>query len=122
MGKQLEKQVKHYIREIKGYLICDFGTKRRFIKDLRGDIYNYMEDNNITNIEEVTEHFGTPKSIAMSFFESVDIKKVKRRMNISRIILFGVLAVIVIWSVGVTVAVVNSNNDNINYEVVDWDS
>ncbi|MGN0455775.1 MAG: DUF6120 family protein [Acutalibacteraceae bacterium] len=121
MNKQFKRQIKHYIREVKGYLICDFCTKRRFIKDLKSDIDNYIAENDILSIEEVTGHFGTPKDIAISFFETVDIKRVKRRMNISRIILLGVLAVIIIWGIGVTASVINSYSNNISYEVVEWD-
>lgn len=107
--KQLNKDVNGYIKEIKSLLICDLGTKRKFINDFKNDLFEYIDSNSVSDIEEVYKHFGTPQDISKAFFENADIKKIKKKMNISKTVLIGVVAALIIWAVGVTAAVIDAH-------------
>lgn len=116
-GKSLNLEIKKYIMDVQSYLICDWQTKRRFIKDLKNDIVDFVDENENVTIDDVRRRFGEPKDIAMGFFENADIKKIKRRMNIGRIISVGIAMALFIWVAAVTIAVIDLHNEEPGYFV-----
>lgn len=117
MNKQFNNDINKYIKDIKSFLICDYKTQKKFIDDFKNDVFSYIEDNSVNDIDKISEHFGTPQEIAKGFFENADTKKIKKKMNISRIILIGIIAALLIWIVGVTVAVIDAHPSNDGYFV-----
>lgn len=113
-----QKDLKTYKNEIKSKLICKSKVSKRFAEDLQNNIDNYIADNNVTAIEDVYSHFGTADDIANAFFETVDIKTVRKKIRIKKLIAVLVAAVIVIVATGVTVATIDLNQANGSYEVV----
>lgn len=93
----LDLEIKRYIVDVKSYLICDFRTKRRFINDLKNDIACFVDETENATMDDVRRRFGEPRDIAKGFFETADIKKIKRRMNIGRIVTIGVIIALVMW-------------------------
>ena len=93
----LNSEIKRYIVDVKSYLICDFGTKHRFINDLKNDIACFIDETENATMDDVRRRFGEPRDIAKGFFETADIKKIKRRMNIGRTVTIGVIIALIIW-------------------------
>lgn len=93
----LKKEIKRYIFDVKSYLICDWQTRHRFLKDLQNDINAFADEKEDVNIEGIRDRFGEPEKIARSFLEDADLKKIKRRMNFTRIIFIGVTIALSIW-------------------------
>lgn len=119
--KGFEKETKKYIKSIKSLLLCDIQTKRRFIKDFKDDLSGYIEDNNIADIKNVYAHFGTPEQVAKGFLETADIKSIKKKMNIGKIIAAGIALALIIWATGVTIAVIDAHIDTTGgYGVEGW--
>jgi len=118
--KGFEKETKKYIKSVKSLLLCDIQTKRRFIKDFRDDLSGYIEDNNIADIKNVYDHFGTPEQVAKGFLETADIKNIKKKMNIGKIIAAGIALALIIWATGVTIAVIDAHIDTTGgYDVIE---
>lgn len=95
--KQLDKDVKIYIKEVKSLLICDYKTQKKFIGDIKSRIDEHIESGCVKNIDDIYKQIGTPQDIAKAFFENADVKKVKKKMNISKTILIGIIVALVIW-------------------------
>lgn len=93
----LQSEIKKYIMDVKSYLICDWKTRRKFIKDLKNDIADFVDENEDVSIDDIRRHFGEPKNIAIGFFENADFKKIKRRMNIGRTVIIGVIIALAMW-------------------------
>lgn len=93
----LNSEIKKYIVDVKSYLICDFRTRHRFINDLKNDIACFVDENENVTMDDVRRRFGEPKDIAKGFFETADIKKIKKRMNIGRTVTIGVIIALLIW-------------------------
>ncbi|MCM1115128.1 MAG: DUF6120 family protein [Clostridium sp.] len=117
IDKNLNKEINNYLKTVKSFIICDWKTRRKFIHDLKNDIFDYMENNSVNNIEDVYKHFGTPRDIAKAFFEDADIKEIKRKMNISRILIIGIICALLIWAVGVTISIIDGHISNTGYMV-----
>ncbi len=103
----LNAEIKKYIIDVKSYLICDWKTRNRFIRDLKNDISDFVDENENVSMDDIRKRFGEPQDIAKGFFENADIKKIKRRMNIGRIIAIGIALALLIWAAGVTIAVMD---------------
>lgn len=102
MDRALAKEIQKYKKHVKALLICDSQTAKSYLSDLENGIADFVENSGATSIEEVITRFGEPEVVARAFFESADIRKIKRRMNIKRMLLVGVLLAVVIWAVAVS--------------------
>ena len=113
----LDLEIKRYIVDVKSYLICDFRTRHRFINDLKNDIACFVDETENATMDDVRRRFGEPKDIAKGFFDTADIKKIKKRMNIGRTVAVGVIIALAIWLAGITFALIEEYFIQDNYIV-----
>lgn len=114
--KQFNKDLKKYIKDINSYLICDCGTRNKFIKDLKSDIDEYIERNSVTDFDSVYNHFGEPCNIAKGFLENADTKKIKRKMNITKVVMIAVIIALAMWGIGITAAWIDAHQSHTGYD------
>ena len=104
MDNNLEHDVKKYKRQVKANLLCSTNLSKQFLADFSGAIDNYIEENNITRLEEVQNHFGSPEQIARSFLAETDISLIRKKVRLKNFILLAVIAALLIWIVGVAIS------------------
>ena len=109
MDKQLKRDIKRYIKEIKQNIICDFRTRKKFISDIKNSIYDFAEKENAVTMDDIYKHFGSSQEIAKEFLLNADVKKIKKRMNFTKIILIGIIAALVMWAAGLVYAIIDAN-------------
>lgn len=114
---QLKKAVDKYIKAVKANLICDYKTQKKFIGDLKSDIFNYINDNSVDDMNKVYEQFGAPEDIAKSFFANIDTRQIKRKINVFKITFACIISALIIWSVYVTAEIIESYDSNRGYIV-----
>lgn len=95
--KTLNREIKGYIISVKSYLICDWRTRQKFLKDLKNDINDFVDEKEDVTMDDICDRFGEPEKISRSFLEGADLKKIKRRMNFGKTIIVGVVAALLIW-------------------------
>ncbi len=117
MNKSLQIEIKKYIKEVKSLVFCNNKLLKEFLKDFESDVANYAEENNITDINSIIQHFGTPESVAKGFLESTDLKIIRKRIRIKNVILAGILIAVTVWAVGVTFAVIEGVKSINGYSV-----
>ena len=83
----INKSIQEYINNVNKSLICNRKLKKTIINDFRNSVLDYKEENNITDIKKIYEHFGTPNEIVQIYMSDPDIQTIKRHINIKRIIL-----------------------------------
>ena len=98
------KELDNFIRETDKHLLCSKKTKRKFLADLKNDVYDYAESNEVTSIDEVYTHFGKPDAIAKGFNDGIDSRYLNKTINWKRIIIIGFIIAIVLLSVYLIVA------------------
>ena len=91
---KIEKDIEKYIDEVEGYLVCLRKNKQKVIDEIKNSIYVYAEENGISDIGEVYDHFGTPEEIASQALSTVDPKMIKKALSIKRAVI-AALAIIV---------------------------
>lgn len=112
-----KNEIDKYIKTILKQIPYKTNETKRFIDDLKSNINNFVEDNQVKDIAEIKLQFGTEDEVANAFLETVDIKIVKRKISIKRLIICLVVAVITIWSFCIISGTIDSNEANGIYEV-----
>lgn len=103
----LNREIKKYIIDVKSYLICDWRTRQKFLKDLKNDINDFVDGKEDVTMDDIRDRFGEPEKISRSFLENADLKKIKRRMSFGRTIIVGVIAALLIWLGALLFAVIH---------------
>ncbi len=117
MGK-IEKEIEAYVTEIKKILICPTSEQNRIIDDIKNNILDFVDENNITDIDKVYEHFGDPKDIAGQFLEDVEPGKIKKAVNIRKVLIVVAIVILAMLAVTLIVTIINSYN-SVNGHYVD---
>ncbi len=104
MDKQLQRETKQYIKNVKSLMFCDRKTKKTFASSFDDDVWGFIEENKITSIDDVIAEFGTVDEIAQGFLEKSDIKKISKSMQIRNVIIGSVIAAALIVGVTLTIA------------------
>ena len=82
----MNSDIKQYLQEVSAMLCCPKGVKSVFLRQLKGEILDFMETNTTITVDELYNRFGTPEEIAAGFFDRDDysamLKKAKRRSKI----------------------------------------
>ena len=109
MGRvYLEKNnviVNKYIREVSSLIVTDSGTKKKFIKQLKSNIEDFMESNRIGNSDALYERFGAPETVARGFWETADLKEIKRKLRNRNVLISGVVIVVLILCISAVILI-----------------
>lgn len=85
--KSREKQIKKYCQSISWELYCPPTAKKRIMSAIRENIAAYLEENPDAAFEDIQKHFGTPRQIAASYIEELEMPELVRKLNVRRSIL-----------------------------------
>ena len=109
---KIEKDIEKYIDEVEGYLVCLRKNKQKVIDEIRNSIYVYAEENGISDIAEIYDHFGTPEEIASQALSTVDPKMIKKALSIKRIVAIALTAIVVSFIVFLVAMYMDAHKDN----------
>ena len=110
----IEKEINAYIAAVRKNLVCNRKIKKQTVTDLRNSVFDYAENNNITDINLIYKHFGSPEELAKSFMTENDLKYLKRKIIIRRIILAVVFIILALISFLLIKEVMNQAKSDIN--------
>lgn len=94
--KTERSMIARYVREVNKEIIATPKQKRKLFGDLKADIRERIADGKIASYEDIIAHFGTPVQVAMDFFATADIKEIKKKLMIRRIIVSAVIVCLLI--------------------------
>lgn len=117
MSNKLARDIKKYKRQIKANLLCGTKLSKQFLSDLSDSINNYIEKNNITQLTEVQNHFGSPEQIAQSFLAETDISVIRKKVRLKQIFTFILVAALLAWIVAVAASAKKSYDSKGAYGV-----
>lgn len=104
----LQKEKKRYLRKIRSLLLVDKSVSTGFMAEFAASVDAYISGNEPSSFEEVRAHFGEPETIAKAFLSESDLRYVKKKLLIRKIVLLcGVLAVL-IWACAMTFVAIDA--------------
>lgn len=107
--KITNKERNQYINQIKKLLFCSSKERKKFLKEFNDNIDDFLKDNPEASIEELQKTMGTPQEIADGFLGNADIKDIKRRTSIVRIVIVGVCISILLLFITFAVALIDAH-------------
>lgn len=113
----INKSIQKYINNVSKSLICNRKLKKTIINDFRNSILDYKEENIITDIKKIYEHFGTPNEIVQIYMSDPDIQTIKRHINIKRIILAVLICILAFLAFFLTELTIINYYDGYAYSV-----
>lgn len=97
----MKKCTKHYLRNIRSAFPIFKKTERRFLAELKQDILDYDSLNPDCTLEDLTENFGTPKEVAMEYFNNMDseqyLKFMKKSYYLKIVALFAIVMLLLFF-------------------------
>jgi len=117
-----EALMRQYLRAVKKEVHCSAKRKRAFLAELEGELREFAQETPDLAMEQLTEAFGSPQQRAQDFMETLDAKEIKKAFGWKKIVLIGVIAFLLIWLIGVIIAVVDGHNAANGYDVVYYES
>ena len=108
---ELNRELKAYKTRIKKLLLIRTPASTRFLEELENNIADYAEAQNVTGIEEIRAHFGTPEEIARAFFAGTDMEAVRKKLALRRAVVAVLLAALLLWGAALTALYVEARTD-----------
>lgn len=109
MNNCINKEVDSFIAEIKKNMLCPVSQKKTIINDFENSIFDFVESNNITDISDVYAHFGEPKDIAQQLLEDIEPSKIKKAINIKRVVLCALIFLALIFAISMILIVIDNH-------------
>lgn len=102
MFKKIKKTpsaaVKQYIKDVKTVLPCYGKQEKAFVKYLKQQLTDYMEQKPLITYNDLVNEFGYPANLIADYYQSSDedtlIHKLKIRKYFYSVIIAGILAVL----------------------------
>ncbi|MGN1026934.1 MAG: DUF6120 family protein [Faecousia sp.] len=91
-----------YLRELEKLLPYDSAQKKHCVAELENSIDEFLEDYPDTSLETLYTEFGQPKDIAAIYLNQANPVCVSQKYFIRKRIVFGVIAVLVVLTLGVS--------------------
>lgn len=95
-----QKMIARYVHAVNNEIIATGKQKRKLFGDLKSDIHERIADGKIASYEDIVSHFGTPEQVAKDFFATADIKEIKKKLLIRRIIVAIVVCCVLTCATG----------------------
>ena len=119
---RINKEIDEYIAEIKKNLICSSSQKNTIINDLRNNIVNFVEENDIDDINKLYAQFGTPQDIANQSISDTEPQKIKKNYKHHRVIIIGVAVAVLIVAIVIIWAALDGHKSTDGYFVEGFDT
>lgn len=115
MTDALKKELSGYYRQVEDLLLCDRKSKIVFLTDLKNDIDEFVQQDPEADLDSIVSAFGSPAEIAESFLKNADIANIKKKMNVKKILLFSLLAVVLVYVIFVVASFIDVHTEAHGY-------
>ncbi len=117
MGRVTDKELKNYYSQINRLILCDRKQKKVFLCQLKGNVEEFISDTPEATMEEIEKAFGTPESIGGSFIENTDSKKIKKQIQLKKVLVIAVVIALVIYALFVVLSLIDVHTEAHGYFV-----
>lgn len=98
-----------YLKAVEQQLSGKKAQKKAYLKKLAADVAERLEEEPGLDSAALASAFGSPEELAAEFMGTLNAKDVKKAFGWKKIVLIGVIAVILIWLVGITIALIDGH-------------
>lgn len=115
MSNSLNDKLNVYYKEIYSSALCAKKQKSDFLKELKEQIEEYIENSPEADIDEIKSVFGSPEEIAAGFSAELSQTEIRKKLGIRKIIIAAVLAALLIWGVFAVISLIDVHTEAHGY-------
>lgn len=90
-----------YLRQCRQLFPIYGKYERRMMKGFRESVKAYTEENPGCTYEMIVEHFGSPKDFIISYYDTIELDKLIKKINIAgnihKLIMFLIIAILMFF-------------------------
>lgn len=90
------KELNRYFREIRLLLPLYSKTEKKFLRDFRHSVEEYVDDNPDCTIADIYEVFEKPEDVVYSYISTLDSEKLCKSIAIRKFIKIAVIVLLII--------------------------
>jgi hypothetical protein len=113
---------KQYIREVRKELLCPRKVQKKFLEELSGSLYTYLEEHPNATMEDIYARFGSSSELAESYLKTIDPEELKNQVRIARTVrrtLIAVaLSIVLLFTIMVVVMIIDNRNSRPSRQVI----
>lgn len=117
------KELKTYYRQVAGWLPCSGRLKKQLMASITSTVDGYLADHPEADYAALVAHFGTPQQIATAFVDEMEteglLNALRIRKKIAAIATAVAIAIVVLWTAVLTIALVNEIDSAIGFGQVE---
>jgi len=110
-----DRDVKKYLRSVKKLLHCPRTQRNEFLRQLETNIYFFISESEVEDMEEVIKEFGSPEEIAQNFLDECNSKAVSRSIRFKQMTSRFITAIVLIAAIALVSIYLIDLIDHINY-------
>ena len=95
MSQTIEKQLKQYLKKVRLLLPIYGRDERKFIKDLKDSIIEFIEQNMGCTWEDIIDHFEEPQEVVYNYTSSLDQSQLCKRISLRKMIIKAIVMITV---------------------------
>lgn len=90
----MNKLSHQYVKNMKALFPISRKQERDYLKKLEMNIEDYCEENSISSLEELYKEFGSPTEAVSTYFSTLDIDYLLKKINRTKIIKYSLIALV----------------------------
>lgn len=114
MMKPNERALSRYFRSIGSWLPCSRKQRQSILAAVEENVRGYIAENPEATLSQIKKQFGSPRQIAAGYVDDMDtaalLSALRLRKRIYKAIIAFLLAVLLLWGIGVGIAVIEQHN------------
>ncbi len=99
----------------------DNSSKRKYLRGLKNEIYDYAEENEVVSMGDIVLHFGEEEEVAKLYVDTLDVKSMKKNFSIRRLIIIVLITALAVWGVMLIVGSAVSRTETSSNYIVSYD-
>ena len=115
MGRVTEKELKNYYSQIECLTLCDRRQKKEFLYQLKGNVEEFISEMPDATMEDIEKAFGTPESIGGSFIENIDRGKIKKQLQLKKVLIIAVVIALIIYALFAVISLIDVHTEAHGY-------
>ncbi len=115
MNDALNKKLNAYYREIADNILCPKNKKTAFLRELKREIGDFVENSPEADMTEIIAVFGSPEEIAQGFSADITGTEIKKRLSLKKTVILFLLAVLLIWAIFAVISFIDVHTESHGY-------
>lgn len=104
----MTKLCKQYLSDVKAFFPIMGKPERAYLAKLAENVDDYCMEENVATVKEIYDGFGHPSEVANTYLTSVDTSYVIKRIQLTKWIKRGIIALLLVALIGVSIYGINT--------------